>query len=105
MRTSLALVILAFAAPAMAADETEGDQAAGLAYARANCTECHAVDAGDFASPDLDAPGFAEIANTRGMSELALVSFFQTDHPTMPNFVVPAPAIRDLIAYIRSLKD
>ena len=39
------------------------------------------------------------------MSELALVSFFQTPHEVMPNFVVPAADQRNLIAYILSLRN
>ena len=89
---------------AAAAQEDRGDAAAGLAYANSVCSECHAVEAGDHDSPNSNAPGFDEIANTRGMSEMALVSFFQTPHPTMPNLVVPSNDARDLIAYILSLK-
>ena len=46
-----------------------------------------------------------EIANSGEMSEIALIPFFQTSHETMPNFVVPADSIRDLTAYILSLKE
>ena len=49
-------------------------------------------------------PSFQEIANTTGMSEIALISFFQTPHPSMPNLIVPADDARDVIAYILSLK-
>jgi len=81
-----------------------GDPVRGLDYARANCAECHAVERGEHTSPFLEVPAFGEIANTPGMSELALFSFFQTTHPTMPDLVVPSADIRDLIAYLKTLK-
>ena len=84
--------------------EAGGDAEAGIAYAFKHCSECHAVERGDAGSPVIEAPGFDEIANIPGMSELALVSFFQTPHETMPNFVVPTSDVRNLIAYIRSLR-
>lgn len=82
-----------------------GNPARGLDYARANCAECHGVEPTEMVSPFLDVPPFREVANTPGISELALISFFQTTHPTMPDLIVPSADIRDLIAYILSLKD
>lgn len=96
------LVILA-GCPALAVET--GDAGRGLDYARVNCSECHAVEPREMVSPFSDVPPFREIANTPGISELALVSFFQTPHPTMPDFVVPAADIRDLIAYFATLKN
>jgi len=90
-------------AGAVLADEP-GDPAKGYAYAKENCTECHAIDRGDYDSPFYGAPPFSEVANVPAMSELALFSFFQTPHPTMPNLIVPSDDVRNLIAYIRSLR-
>lgn len=81
-----------------------GDAERGLAYAEQYCTECHAVERGDYESPFYGAPPFSEVANVPAMSELALFSFFQTPHPTMPNLMIPTADIRDLVAYIRSLR-
>lgn len=104
MRTFLFVLILAAAVGPAGAVEV-GDRDLGLAYARENCTECHAVDPGEFESPNPDAPPFQEIADIPAMSELALLSFFQTPHELMPNFMVPAAEQRNLIAYILSLKN
>ena len=82
-----------------------GDPDRGYAYAQQNCADCHAIDRGDYESPWFGAPPFSEVANVPAMSELALFSFFQTPHPTMPNIIVPPDDIRDLIAYIRSLRN
>ena len=104
MRWLLAAVILLAAVEAGLAQDA-GDPEAGYAYAAQNCTECHAIEPGDYESPLYEAPGFEEIANVPGMSEIALLSFFQTSHPSMPNLIVAPSDIRDLITYIRSLKD
>jgi mono/diheme cytochrome c family protein len=81
-----------------------GDAARGLAYARVNCAECHAVQAPWHVVPFEEVPTFRDIANTPGISELALISFFQTPHPTMPDFQVPASDVRDLTAYFATLR-
>ena len=104
MRQIVAGVLLTVITTAAAAVEV-GDHERGLAYAQDYCTECHAVERGDYESPFYTAPPFSEIANVPAMSELALITFFQTPHPTMPNFIIPSDTISDLIAYIRSLRD
>jgi mono/diheme cytochrome c family protein len=104
MRPLLAVLLVTFASPSVQAVEV-GDPARGLAYARVNCSECHAVEPREMISPFFDVPAFREVANTPGMSELALISFFQTPHPTMPDFVVPSADIRNLVAYFATLKN
>ncbi len=102
MRVLLTLTVLMVAGEALA--QQVGNPVDGLSYANHSCAECHAVASGDMNSPASAAPSFQEIANTPGMSEVALISFFQTPHPSMPNLIVPADNARDLIAYILSLK-
>ena len=104
MRLSLGILFLTSTLNLAYAVEI-GDPARGLAYARVNCAECHAVEATENVGPFEEVPAFREIANTPGMSELALISFFQTTHPTMPDIVVPSADIRDLIAYFATLKN
>jgi mono/diheme cytochrome c family protein len=95
--------VLAAAGPASAVEF--GDPERGYAYAEVNCAECHAIDRGDYDSPFFGAPPFSEVANVPAMSEVALTSFFQTPHPTMPNFIVPSDDVRDVITYILSLRN
>jgi mono/diheme cytochrome c family protein len=104
MRLTAAAIILLAASRAAIAVET-GDPDRGLAYARNDCAECHAVEPGEREGPYIDVPSFTEIANTPGISELALISFFQTPHPSMPDLIVASADIRDLIAYFLSLKE
>jgi mono/diheme cytochrome c family protein len=81
-----------------------GDPTKGHAYATMICGACHAVEAAAAASPNGQAPTFVSVANSPGITPLALTAFFQSPHPSMPNLIVPAQDARDLIAYILSLK-
>ncbi|HUW73329.1 MAG TPA: c-type cytochrome [Methyloceanibacter sp.] len=82
----------------------EADIAAGKAYAEQVCAACHAVQAGDLESPLFEATPFQTVADTPGMTELALSVWLQSSHPTMPNIVLEQDDMRNVIAYIRSLK-
>src|SRR5689334_17426188 len=81
-----------------------GDAGQGLDYAEKTCSGCHNVLRTGAASPNKDAPPFKQIANTPGMSITALTVWSRTSHPTMPNFVIPANDMDNLIAYIMSLR-
>jgi mono/diheme cytochrome c family protein len=81
-----------------------GDAKAGFAYASQACTECHAVRSGERISPNTTAPAFELVANTRGMTELALRVWFRSSHPSMPNLVLTENQSDDVVAYILSLK-
>ncbi|MGI9378935.1 MAG: c-type cytochrome [Methyloligellaceae bacterium] len=81
-----------------------GSPAAGEAYAKRICIECHGISDKVEMSPNLTAPSFKEIADTRGMTRQALLVWFRTPHPTMPNLVLEMQNEEDIIAYILSLK-
>ena len=95
--------LLVAEAPVALAQES-GSAERGHRFALDACAECHAVERGIYESPLYEAPSFAEIADSEDMSSVALVPFFQTSHPSMPNFVIPADDIRDLTAYLLSLR-
>ena len=78
---------------------------AGFDYASRVCAGCHAIQSGARASPNEKAPPFEEIANTRGMTEMALRVWFQTPHPTMPNLMMSPRQKDDVIAYLLRLKE
>jgi mono/diheme cytochrome c family protein len=81
-----------------------GDPQAGFEYARANCAGCHALS--QEPTPNPKAPRFRDVANTPGMTPTAIRVWLQNaHHPTMPNIVIEGQALRDLTAYILSLKD
>ncbi len=98
-----AAVLLIAPFPGLA--QEAGNPSRGQNYARAHCAECHGVEtARDDFSPNPDAPDFAVVANTPGMTERAVGVWLQTPHPSMPNLMI-APADRDdLAAYVMSLR-
>jgi mono/diheme cytochrome c family protein len=80
-----------------------GDPGAGAAYAKQYCSKCHAI--GDTQiSPEPKAPRFKDIANTPGMIPAVLDVWLRRPHLYMPNIVVEADQIDNVIAYIMSLK-
>ena len=89
----------------IASPQDLGDARSGLVYAEGVCAECHAVKDGQRVSPRERAPAFEVVANSRGMTEMALRVWFQSPHPSMPNLRLTEKLADDLIAYILSLKD
>ncbi len=83
-----------------------GDIRQGRRLALDVCASCHAVRAGQTQSPLATAPSFEEVANTPGMTAAAL-NFWLTAHahPTMPLLILSSQQVRDVSAYILSLRD
>jgi mono/diheme cytochrome c family protein len=75
----------------------------GQTLARQMCADCHAIERGRTTSPDAEATPFQVIANTAGMSPLALRAFLYTPHRRMPNIVLNRDDADDIIDYILSL--
>jgi mono/diheme cytochrome c family protein len=103
-RKTLALMFGA-AMPATAASQEVGDAGEGFRYASEVCSECHAVRRDELASPLPQAPRFEDVANTPGMTGIALIAWFQTSHPTMPDIVMKDEEMRNVVQYILSLKN
>jgi cytochrome c2 len=83
-----------------------GDASRGLIYAQRQCSDCHAVQAGRALSPLAERIAtFKDIANTPGMTPMALMVWFQSPHPNMPNLILDPADRDDVIAYIVSLRD
>jgi mono/diheme cytochrome c family protein len=80
-----------------------GDPRAGLSFAREICAPCHAIG-GQTRSPDPGAPTFDRIARVPGMTPMALTVALQTSHKTMPNIMLEATELKDIVAYITSLR-
>jgi len=106
--TSLAALTVAatFAATAgLARAQEAGSVQEGLKLAREVCSECHLVVKSPGLSTNPDAPTFAAIANTKGVTRTALFAMLQTSHKEMPNLVIKGDDAQNIIAYILSLKD
>ncbi len=95
---------LLISTPAMAQESDPGAISRGLVYARQACSSCHAVDAGQRASPNPNAPTFESVANISGMTRMALNVWLHSPHPTMPQLIIDPYRIDDLTSYISTLK-
>ena len=85
--------------------EEFGDPRKGLTYAQKTCAQCHAVLRRETTSPNPKAPAFKPVANTPGMTALALTVWLRTSHPTMPNLIIEPNDLDDVVAYITSLRE
>jgi mono/diheme cytochrome c family protein len=82
----------------------DGDVSAGHAYAQSVCAACHAVEKNSALSRDPEAPPFAQIARSEGITGLALTVILRTPHRHMPDLLIPEKEKADVIAYILSLR-
>ena len=80
------------------------DVAAGRRLAHALCVTCHVVDRGKPASTLTPAPPFPWIAKRPGATETSVTVWLSTSHPRMPNIMLSDAEIRQLSAYIISLR-
>ena len=94
----------ALAAPVEAlAQPLEGNPSSGRQVAIEICSGCHQIDA-DMSSKGAYPPSFEDIAKLPSTTALSLQVFLRSSHITMPNLLIFAPDIDDLIVYILSLK-
>ncbi len=105
IRNSIALLIAGaaalFAGPVQA--QELGDASRGSALALHTCIACHGVRKGETSVNPL-APPFFAIAESRGMSAMALNVALLSPHRAMPNIMMEPNERADIIAYILSLK-
>ena len=100
---SMTVVASVLATGHVQAQET-GQSEKGLAFAQKVCAECHAIDKRQLRSPNAAAPRFEAIANVPGMTGIALTVALQTSHRSMPNLMLDTDELRNIAAYILSLK-
>ena len=103
--SKLAIICLWFLGASLASAQEIGDAKRGLTYAQQQCSGCHAVLAGQEMSPRRGIATFIDIANTPGMTAMALMVWFQSPHPNMPNLILDPRDRDDVIAHIVSLRD
>ncbi len=104
------VVLLALAAfflirvrSAASATPAETSASEGHRLAKAWCESCHAVESHVLEMPN-EPPSFQAIANSPGITPLALKVFFRTSHKNMPNLVIGQEQADALANYILSLK-
>lgn len=76
--------------------------AAGHRLAVNWCANCHAVERGEVTSGR--GPAFQRIADMPSATELSLKVFLRSNHPTMPNFIIPPADADEIVRYILSLR-
>lgn len=105
----IALAALALSSAACRQGEGQpqavGDSARGYSHAAQICARCHAIERGEARSPEAGVPSFQAIADTPGMTSIALNAWLHTPHPSMPNFILDPDAVADVSAYILSLRE
>lgn len=79
------------------------DAAAGRLIAERWCVSCHLVTP-DQRTATAGVPPFAEIARRHAGATGVLEGFLADPHPPMPDLSLTRQEIRNLVAYIMSLK-
>ena len=80
-----------------------GNAREGADIAERWCAACHLVSE-DQARAPVDAPTFMSIADRSPEAIDALAGFLMDPHPPMPDLSLTRAEIRDLLAYIESLR-
>jgi mono/diheme cytochrome c family protein len=104
MKYVVALMAVLAGATGPVGAQDAGDPVKGAATARQVCAECHAVGPRQRHSFNVRAPAFEVIATTHGMTSIALTAALRTSHRVMPNIVLGDDELRNVVAYILSLK-
>ena len=81
-----------------------GDARRGLTVAQMTCARCHVIGKEQIRLRNRRAPNFEALANTPGMTPMAIRVTLRTSHREMPNLVLKNDEIDDIIAYIETLK-
>jgi cytochrome c len=97
------LVLIAIAAPGLG-QSLSGNAQEGERIAERWCSACHLVSERQRRAP-VDAPTFMAIAERSPEAIDALAGFLMDPHPPMPDLSLTREEIRDLLAYIASLRE
>ena len=81
-----------------------GDAQRGRTVAERACASCHAIALGSETTRGSDVPSFAAIAKREKVSAEYLAGRIIIPHPPMPDTSLTVREIRDVIAYILSVK-
>lgn len=104
MRTPFFTTALILAACAIPGAGRAQDVRAGQHIAQVWCSNCHLADAAHQSQASDATPSFTAIAGNPKTTEASLASFLSRPHGRMPNLSLSQSDIRDLAAYILSLR-
>ena len=86
------------------AQANRGDAKRGLELAERLCTSCHIVAPNSAKTANPDVPSFPLIARRTGTTAERLAGRIIIPHPAMPNTQLTLAEIRDVVAYILTLR-
>jgi len=104
MKLSTAISMVLLLLPSSSQAQVAGEPSRGRDVARANCSSCHAISRNDKSSPNPSAPPFQRVADTPGMTAIALNHLMHSVHKTMPLIILSPEEQSHLIAYVLSLR-
>jgi mono/diheme cytochrome c family protein len=104
LTTAALCLTLASGSGSALAQSGPGDAARGRALAERLCTNCHVVKSEATGPVRADVPGFPSIANRPGVTAQGLAGAIIVPHPAMPGVQLSVQELRDIVAYILSLK-
>ncbi|MEY4966379.1 MAG: hypothetical protein RL274_1962 [Pseudomonadota bacterium] len=81
------------------------DVGAGERIAQTWCNNCHVVDSAQQKGGSDAVPSFPAIAKMASTTQMSLTVFLSTPHGRMPDFSLTRNEIRNVSAYILSLRD
>lgn len=84
--------------------QTSGDPARGRTIAEIWCSNCHLVAPDENQTVLADVPTFPAIAQRLPSDVDVLTAFIANPHPPMPDLGLTRQDIRDVLAYIATLK-
>jgi mono/diheme cytochrome c family protein len=92
--------------PVSPSGQTTAEPLPGLAFARASCAGCHAIDRRNV-SPNPNAPPFAAIVNQDGLTANTLAAWLRNAHnyPDEMKFSLDGHKVDDLVEYMITLRD
>lgn len=92
------------ASPAINAVTSPIDVAEGDRLAHTLCVNCHVVDSRSPVIRTDQVPSFSWVAQQPGLTQQYITNWLSTSHERMPDFTLSREEIRQLSAYIMSLK-
>ncbi|WP_206452827.1 c-type cytochrome [Aurantimonas marina] len=96
-------LLLSLLLPGAAEAQSKGDAATGRVIAERWCAACHIVSP-EQTSGNADVLTFMTIAGQAGDDLGSLKAFLADPHPVMPDMSLTGQEIRDIVAYIGSLR-
>ena len=104
MMALMALLLGPLWSTPLIAEEPEGEAFAGQVFARNFCAQCHYVEKDWVDLSQSYAPPFADIADNRQWTDIALRVWLRTPHVEMPNLILTQTEIDNVVAYIGYLR-